>query len=633
MLWWTLRDLKAEDWRKRQGAARKLGELEEPRAIELLVATLKDKNAQVRHAAGEALIRIGNPAINALMAALKNKNAEVRLAAEEALVNIGGPAVISLGLALYDKDLGVREAAATALGRIGDDQAMEQLLAGLKYGDFGAKEAAAAGLVCLGRKAVKPLVASLKDNKVRVREIAAAALTRIGPAAIEPLVMALKDSDVREAATEALWKIDPGWTKSDAAKAAVPVFLTTLREGDERTRKAAATVLGAIGDAVVFEALAAALMDGHESVQEAAATALGEMGDPRGLVPLVAVLQKGGTKVRHAAAAALVRLGKALVEPLVEALKAPEGAVREVAAAVMVRIGHSAVEPLVEALWQIDPEWAKAEESKAALPRFVAALKDGGSNLLRESGETLKRMNDERMKKSHTPVVKDKAAGVRKSFSPLAASGEAQDVKALAESLNNPDPELRASALHGLLQIGNTAEEPLTAALKNKNPTVRRAAAHALAARGDARGRDILRADLKHGSELVLLDAADSLARIGDISSVKPLVKMLNGYYEAPAEDHSAQSYKAKRVFRLLQVLLETYAEDLLVEDLHALVQFSTKGKPGFVASSDSKTKFGVMADPAAAEQNLLPGSNGEVDGSKLRDLARRELNRRIQKA
>lgn len=632
MLWWNFRELKADDWRKREGAARKLGELKDPRVIDPLIATLKDKNPHVRSAAVDSLVQIGDPAVRSLVAALKSKHPEAREGAENALVKIGNPSVTPLGLALYDRDLGVREAAATALGRIGDAAAMEQLVSAVKYGDFGVKEAAAAGLVRLGSLSVNSLVAALKDNKARVRETAAAALVRIGPAAIEPLVAALKDSDVREAATEALWKIDPNWAKSDAARAVVPTFVSTLRNGDERSRRAAATVLGEVGNAAAFDALLAALADQNEGVQEAAATALGDLGDGRAFLPLVEALRRNGTKARHAAAAALVQLGNTLVEPLVEALKDPSAGVREAAAAVCVRIGHSAVEPLAETLWQIDPDWSQTEEMKGGVPRFVATLKEGGAKVMRESVEMAKRLGNQRAVKPLVATMNTKVPAVTKASHPSGEPTEAYDLKALVEALEAPDSPTRASALTALLRVGNTAEEPLLAALRTKNPTLRRAAAHALAAAGDGRSRDTLRCDLKDASPIIKLDAAESLVNLRDASVGKPLIKLLTGFYDAPPENDPSQLHCAKRVFRLVRTLLERDAEEMLVEDLHALVHFKIKRAPRFVSSAESS------ASPEAAEldeqsRNILPGTDGEVDFARLKDLARRELNRRSHKA
>ncbi len=627
MLWWTLRELKADDWRKREEAARKLGEIDDPRIIEPLLATLKDKNPRVRQSASDALVSIGAPAVRSLVHALKSKHHEARQSAEDALVRIGTPAVIPLGLALYERDSAVREAAAVILGQIGNAAAVEQLISAIKYGEFGIKEAAAAGLVRIGARAVTPLMGALKDNKTGVRETAAAALVRIGPAAIEPLVAALEDSEVREAATEALWKIDPNWAKSDAARGAVPTMVTNLRSGDEKMRKAAATMLGEVGEHVAFDALMESLADSNENVQEAAAHALGQREDPRAIIPLVAVLQHGGAKARRAASAALVKIGNGLIEPLVAALKDSNPAVREAAAAVCVRMGHSAVEPLAEALWQIDPDWAKSPESKSGVPRFVAALREGESKLLGSTADPAKRPGGDRGSK---PVVSTLKAKAVERSEPVRSSpfGADSDVRALVEALNSPDAEARSSARTSLMQLGRFNDDGLILALKNKSQTIRRAAAHALAAAGDARGRDVLRLDLKDPSPFVQLDAADSLVSLRDVSAAQPLIKILSLLLEAPADQASLENHQARRVYRLLLILLERDAAEIVVEDLHALVQLKLKRAPQFISSIESNQ----TSEAAQPEKTILPASEGDVDLSKLRELARSELSRRSHK-
>ncbi|MGB9872500.1 MAG: HEAT repeat domain-containing protein, partial [Anaerolineae bacterium] len=48
-----------KDWEIRRDAARALGELKDARAVEPLIAALKDKDSDVREAAAEALDRLG----------------------------------------------------------------------------------------------------------------------------------------------------------------------------------------------------------------------------------------------------------------------------------------------------------------------------------------------------------------------------------------------------------------------------------------------------------------------------------------------------------------------------------------------------------------------------------------------
>jgi HEAT repeat protein len=84
----TLRDNK--DAGVRSNAARALGEIGDPLAVEPLVAALKDKDGSVRSEAVHALETLGDPrAIEPLVAALKDNEHYVRLSAAKALAKSG----------------------------------------------------------------------------------------------------------------------------------------------------------------------------------------------------------------------------------------------------------------------------------------------------------------------------------------------------------------------------------------------------------------------------------------------------------------------------------------------------------------------------------------------------------------
>jgi len=241
--------LKDEDSDVRKAAARALGEIKDPRAVEPLIAALEDEELRVRAAAAEALGQIGDArAVAPLIAALKDTDKYVRKAATEALGKIGAPAVESLSAALKDTDKYVRKAAAYALGEIKDPRAVEPLIAALRDSDV--REAAAEALdrlgwkpgkdesagwywmakcewekcVALGASAVAPLIAALKDTDKYVRKAAAEALGQIGEVrAIEPLITSLRSTD------------DP-YTRSDVAQALVRLYHKpdVLQESKER---------------------------------------------------------------------------------------------------------------------------------------------------------------------------------------------------------------------------------------------------------------------------------------------------------------------------------------------------------------------------------------------------------------
>lgn len=121
----------------RKGAAMALGELKDSRAIEPLIAALKDRYYDVRQVVIKALEEIADArAVEPLIAALKGGDSGVRKAAVNALVKLGDArALDAIIAALKDSDKAVRETAAAALGQIGGARAFDALVAMLSNKD------------------------------------------------------------------------------------------------------------------------------------------------------------------------------------------------------------------------------------------------------------------------------------------------------------------------------------------------------------------------------------------------------------------------------------------------------------------------------------------------------------------
>jgi HEAT repeat protein len=198
--------LKDPDWAVRREAVITLGEMGDERCVEPLARSLRDGDWQVREAAVEALALVGSPAVDLLIKQLRDwdirkyairalgkikdervldpllaqlRSDEFKEDATEALVELGQPAVEKLVAALKDKDENVRKQAVIALGRIKDSGAVEALIERLQDKDWFIRLTAAAALETIGdergREAIKPL---LQDPdlvvKMRVERILAA---------------------------------------------------------------------------------------------------------------------------------------------------------------------------------------------------------------------------------------------------------------------------------------------------------------------------------------------------------------------------------------------------------------------------------------------------------------------------
>jgi HEAT repeat protein len=367
-------------------------------AMEMLCERLADDDYDVRYCAAKALGEIGEPAVEPIMGALREhylwgaKDVETGMTgymlAEEA--GIGEMAIECICGKLEDNEPAVRKAAARTLGEIGL----------LDHHGF-------------PERAVNPLIKALRDEHYhpRVRDSIWIALENIGwePETDELRVVYLL---AKSSARAPLFTVPGTWGESTVEP------LIKALGGILWVRKAAASVLGKIGDERAVEPLIGALGD-DDNVCRAAAWALGEIGDARAVEPLIKALGDGGEYVREAAAEALGAIGDArAVEPLIKALGNEDEDVRSHAAGALGEIGDArAVEPLIEAL------------------------------------------SDENM------FIREAAAGA------LGDIGDKRAVEPLIGALSDDKTWVRRSAVEALGEIGDSrAVEPLIKALEDEDP-------------------------------------------------------------------------------------------------------------------------------------------------------------------
>jgi len=118
---WLVSLLGSRDAFVRHFAARELGSLNDSRAVEPLIAALKDFNADIRVIAASALSRLKDRrAVEPLIATLKDSGANVRFSAANALGKLKDRRAIDPLKALWadDPDSNDREAAERAIKRI-----------------------------------------------------------------------------------------------------------------------------------------------------------------------------------------------------------------------------------------------------------------------------------------------------------------------------------------------------------------------------------------------------------------------------------------------------------------------------------------------------------------------------------
>lgn len=340
--------------------------------ISLLVPAMKDSDENVRNGAKAALVGIGPKVIPHVQPAVKP--ADLRGAACEVLIKLGEPSVPALVDLLDEDDQDVRMAAADALGKIGSRRATPALLKSTRDiaavrriaisslcticdpratdlfievlthtrddGEVRARAARALSVVG-GPKAIATLTASLGDYDLKVRTSVITGLQRIGSPAVDAVVAAMSggSKEVRRAGAEVLEKID----SPEAASA----LLKLVNDPDPAIRLSVARGLGNQTVSPQIATLISMLSDPDGRVADAAADSLVHTGD-RAVPALVAALESGPSDVvRFRAADSLARIGKAAVPALVTKLQAG-GNVAKYAAYALGRAGDRNTKPVLE---------------------------------------------------------------------------------------------------------------------------------------------------------------------------------------------------------------------------------------------------------------------------------------------
>ena len=181
--------LKDTDWVLRREAVITLGEMGDERCVDPVLRGLRDGDWQVRDVAIEACGNMGSPMVEGLLRLLRDwdvrryaiaalgrikdervldpliaqlRSDEFHEFATDALVELGQPAVDKLVAALKDKDENARKQAIIALGRIKDPSALDSLIDMLQDKDWFTRLSAAAAIEEIhderGREAIKALL-------------------------------------------------------------------------------------------------------------------------------------------------------------------------------------------------------------------------------------------------------------------------------------------------------------------------------------------------------------------------------------------------------------------------------------------------------------------------------------------
>ncbi|HUX08969.1 MAG TPA: HEAT repeat domain-containing protein [Acidobacteriota bacterium] len=539
-------------------AARALGEIGDPLAVEALVEAVNNPVELVGTAALDALVKIGDDAAPSLAKQLKNKN--LRLKIRDALINIGSPAIEPLiGILGEEKD--VSEAAADALWEIGL-ASVEPLIEAMKNSGFKVRCKAAKVLGYLADLlAVQPLIEASNAPDIEFREIVFESLGRIGaPEAVETLLKALEVEESggpRREAISALGKIGD-------YRAIWPI-VEALEDDDEWVRWDAEYALSEFG-VLAVEGLIGKLAGTNKRTLEIVMKILGKIGDSRAVQPLIDIV-KTREELSVAAEEALIELGESAVEPLIGSLVCEDIPALERVIKTLGRLGNpKAVQPLmkiargkdrirpiaIKAVCEIaDPDSADflhemlqvtAEDVRVSVLRALGKIGDA------DAVKTLIKIMDKGLKDREEVIFalgeigNPKAIGVllkeltdRKDFEAQAAEalgkiGDSRAVEPLINKLSDEDcdEELKRSLICALGEIGDKkATDALIDTLDGDDKYVREEAVKALGKIGGELAIHVLHELIEDKS--LRFEAIHALAHMEDSRAIESLIVEFGG--------------------------------------------------------------------------------------------------------
>lgn len=515
----------------RQMAARALGQLRDPQAVQPLFTALHDSEAQVRKDAAWALGQLGSfQAVQPLIATLKDKDTEVHNAAAWALGQIGDPeAIVPLIDALKHWEEDVREAAFWSLGQIGsnlrDDthrmQMIDYLTQMLLDEHPPMRQTAAATLDQVGWKPGKDTAsAAYWFAKGDLAQCAA-----LGGPAVPPLIIALQDThkEWRQAAFIELVNI---------GLPAVESLVELLGSPDMELRQVAFWALLKIGTPAI-ESLIMVVQHEYEidqvAISESAVRLLGNLGDERAVQPLVDALNAQHWSVRDAAMAALLKLGKPAIPTIVDRLNSPSDDVRWRLAHVLEQLGWEPTQDELGAIyWIAREQWTRCLTlGPHALKPLATAMHHWDNDKRKKAAWVLIQLAPHSLPlliaalKEQAPPVQATAAWA------LGQLGDPQAVPALSAALQENAHEVRLAAIGALIRL-HAPGNVLIQALQNEDMLVRKAAAWALGQSHEPHRVESLIPALQDPEADVREIVARALGEIGDQRALPSLLALIN---------------------------------------------------------------------------------------------------------
>jgi HEAT repeat protein len=516
----------------RIAAAEALGEIGDAKAVNSLIGRVSDPDQEVRIAVARALGTIGDTrAIAPLIRLFGDGYYGVRFAAADAVAAFGERALGPLEKALADPSSAVRVTAVRVIGIVGDLKSIPLLVNYLGDATAEVRWSVSQALGEYGAPAVPPLVLVLEMGEKNERLSAVDALCKIsGEEANEGLLHALRDEDrdVRERASAALRKeqVLDVWRKA----------LGNQAEIEERVPKKKKKVVQE--DKELFEksgkqeidALISALKENTWTAQVGAATRLIMMGRPA-VEGLIRALKHESLEIQVAAAGILGKMRETAVEPLMDALNDEDRFIRIVAARNLGKIGNRrSIEGMIESLQREKDDEVRAVVAEAlgymgnkqAIEPLALAMRDRSETVQIAAARSLGYLGDPRAIEPLTQALSDVADRVRHAALEALKDPDNELTGHLIEALVHAEPKYKAGVADALDALGwepeNGMERTYYLIARDRWAEVERVGAEAIPTLADI---------LADPSVELRLNAVRTIARIGGIDAVAPLVRAL----------------------------------------------------------------------------------------------------------
>ncbi len=506
------------------------------KAVETLVAGLRDASPGVQQAAMNGLVRIGGRHVATRLIQMLREPPAVRNSAIEVLEDIAGNVLEAVLPHLGSPDPNVRKFIVDILGKQDDPRAVAHVMPLLSDPDANVRAAAAETLGHLrAAEAVPHLIRLLQDTEW-VAVSAISALAEIGdPASLLPLIEAMEKGSgpVQCAAIDAMARLDHEGR-------CVPVLMRLIESSNPELRATLIKSLVTITDRVDSDVwatrdtatwlalLSEVLRDSDPDSRMAAITALGRLRDGRG-TRLILNACRGWTSPSEEAigraVSALASIGDA--PQLIEAVR-PDETDMTLGTVLIRTLGTMRCADAVPALAAVrrgSPNWELRKLAVQALAMIGTdeamqavhqAIGDSTGYVRAEAVRILAetgRLTD--LRSLLDMLTMERYADVREDIIAALATVSSQDIGMSAVALlDHPRPEVRSSAaqLIGRMVLPEGLQ-PLLVAMNDPEWSVRRAAAEALGRYDDPRACEALKIAMSDDHEQVRLAAVMGLSQ------------------------------------------------------------------------------------------------------------------------